>query len=534
MLTRFPLTRPGRRPPTRRRSALLWLLPVLVSMSLYLYILPYGRGERAIAALLGLGIVAIASRRPDRALLAIIILLPFHQLLLAWLYRNGLSSSMVRSLAIWKEAMGMAIVVAGIRQFLLTGRRADLLDKLALAYIGIVVVYALFPHVFAPDAPIQGNIRSLGFRSSAGFVILMLGARHAKFPPGFSQRLVRVLVGVGVAVAGLAMFEFFFDVRWNDILVNDIGYSQYSIQVLSIRPFRPWDLRVFGSIGGREVLRVGSVLLTPIVLGFFLLPSFAVAIERVLRRGARAGLMVALVLVGAAVLLTQTRSALIGALVIAALAFRPAAGRRQRQRAQFTLVLGAVVLLALPAAVATGLAERTTGAVSGSEESAQGHIDAFFRGVDQLKAHPAGQGLGTSAGTGQRFFGGQASVNENYYIQVGTETGMVAMAVFVALTVVLVRTLRREARRRPTLLAAAVSGAGIGLAVGAFFLHVWADIATAWTFWGVAGAALSIAEFNTDPETDLEDGAVDVYADASDLSPIAEKGLPQWNSDITY
>jgi hypothetical protein len=84
-------------------------------------------------------------------------------------------------------------------------------------------------------------------------------------------------------------------------------------------------------------------------------------------------------------------------------------------------------------------------------------------------------------------------IAENNYLEVGDELGVLPMILFVALTVVLLLHLRRIARRRSDPLFAAVWAGGLGIAVSAWFLQTWSDFAVAWTFWGLAGAAFSVA-----------------------------------------
>jgi hypothetical protein len=198
-------------------------------------------------------------------------------------------------------------------------------------------------------------------------------------------------------------------------------------------------------------------------------------------------------LVGAALLLTQTRSAILGALLVAVLAFRPAAGRGRHWRTQVALLLAALALVAIPAAAGSGLSERVASSQNSSDQSTAGHVAGFSDGVSTIGRHPFGVGLGTGAGTGQRFDVQGDVIAENNYLEVGDELGVLPMLVFVALTVALLVALRRASREDPDALITAMWTAGVGLAVAAWFLQTWSDFAVAWTFWGLAGAALGIA-----------------------------------------
>lgn len=468
-----------------------WLVPGPVAA--FLLLSPLHRVELGAAALLGLGVVLLAAHWPDRALLTLLALLPFNTLALAQLYSLGVPGAVVRPLSGWKEALVLGIVLAGVRGFHWSRRRFDALDWLALGFVTIVGAYAVFGPMFLPQAPAGTGVRLLGLRQSAIFVILLMAARHARFEPGFAERAMRVVLGVSAVVAAVGVFEFFFSSSWNDFVVKTVVFWRYQLEVLQVQPFNPFDYRIYGQIGDRQIVRIGSVFLSSASCGFYLVIGFAIALQRVLVRGARIPLLGALVLIGGALILTLTRSAVLGALVVSFLALRLVMKRGSAQRTRVALILVAGALLAVPAAWATGLAARTVHGVLGQEESAVEHVEAFFRGVQVVAERPLGQGLGTSAGTGQRFPTPNVVVPENNYLQVGNELGLVTMLVFIALTVAFVRHLRRAAHQHDDPAAAALSGAAVALALGAFFLHVWNDFSVAWTLWGLGGAVLSLA-----------------------------------------
>jgi hypothetical protein len=460
--------------------------------------------ERLLGAAIALVVIFLASRRPDVAILALIIGLPLQSLAPAYLYKMGLPGPIVRPLGSWKEAVALGVVVAGIRGFRSVRRKADALDLVGLAFVVIVAAYAFFPDFFAPGAPTGSNARSLAFRSTAGLVLLLLGARHARLPEGFVDRAARVVLGVGVVVAAIAVYEFTFSSSWNTFVVDRIGFPTYQLEVLQLTPFDTEDIRVYGHLGGREFVRVGSTLLSPLDLGFYLLLPFAVAIERTVRSGLRSYSGAALGLIGAALILTQTRAALIGAVIVAFVAFRPAAGRDWSRRIQFSFVLAVGLLIAVPAATATGLSERVTTATSGDEESAVDHWESFWQGINVVRSEPLGLGLGTSAGAGQRFQSTILVIPENNYLQVGVEVGVIGMTAFIVLTVLMLRRLRRAQLDVANLGVAAARSAALGLAIGAFFLHAWSNLIVAWSFWVFAGVAIGAGEARAPTDSPAE------------------------------
>ena len=307
--------------------------------------------------------------------------------------------------------------------------------------------------------------------------------------------MARMVLIATTAVALIGIFEFFFSVRWNDYLVNTAQVPRFWILVLEVprETLRSvQDLRVGSTVGAGHWFRVGTVFADPLGTGFYLVPGFAIAVERTVRGGVRTATL-ACIAIGGALMLTQTRAAIIGGLLVCVFAFRPAPGRQADRRVRFAFILAALMIFAAPAAAGSGFAERA-GAVTGDDDSSiEGHWNSFHYGVDTLIAYPLGQGLGTSAGVGQRF-AGNTKTSENYYLQTGNEMGVVTLLAFVGTTLLMLGGLRRATQSSEDEVSAAYWGAGVGLAVGAFFLHTWVVLPVAWTFWAGAGAVMGSAE----------------------------------------
>jgi hypothetical protein len=485
-LTRRPASNAGRAGP------IVWILAILVIAVVYGPSKPPVTAAAVIGGLVGLVILLAAVRRPDRALLTIIAVLPFQGFLLAYLWRIGIPTSIVRHLAAWKEALALGVVIAGFLAYVREGRRADGLDRIALGFVLLAAVYLAAQHLIVPSAPTSSSVRLLGFREDAGFVLLLLGARHAGLGTGFLDRASRWVVAAGMLVGGVAVFEAIDSGGWNHFVVNTVQYPHYVYGVLHSTLPNPYDIRVYGTIGGQRIVRSGSLFLNTTTAGFYLVLPFAIGLERLARAQARRLSRAAPVIIGAGLVLTQTRSAILAALVVALVTFRPNRGHRQGRRIQLAIAVAGLLLLAIPLAVSSGLTHRVSAATRGTDTSTSGHVAGFWDGARAIEHHPLGEGLGTSAGTGQRFQNQVSGVvvPENNYLQIGVELGVLGMLVFVALTVRVLVTLRHVERARPAAATAAAYGAIIGLAVGAWFLQVWIDFSVAWTVWGMAGAAI--------------------------------------------
>ncbi len=492
-----------RNPAVRRRAGrragrtpslalvLVWLAPVIVL--LVVYRTSHLSAEKAIAILLALAVAVLAAVRPDRALLGLIAALPFQGLILAKLWALGLPVAVAKDLGSWKEALAIGVVIAGVAQLARTRPRLDLFDRLALAFVALSVLYLLLQPEIIPSAPSAMSVRLLGFRETAGFVLLAFSARHAPLPPRFLRQAATVVLVVGAVVGGVAIYEILDPHGWNVFVVGTVEYTRYQIAVLGTRPLNMWNILTYTQLGGSQVVRAGSVFLSPGTCGFYLLLAFALGLERTTRGGRFSTALAPMLLIGAGLVVTETRAAIIGALLVGLLAFRTASGRRRHFRTQAAIALGIVALVAVPVAAGSGLVSRFGLLGNSSNVSTKGHETGLIKGFDVVVSNPLGQGLGTGAGTGQRFAVQASTIPENNYIEVGDELGILPMLVFAALTLALVAALRRAAMLRSEPLVSAAWAAAAGLAVGAWFLQTWTDFSVAWTLWGLAGAAVGIA-----------------------------------------
>jgi O-antigen ligase len=199
--------------------------------------------------------------------------------------------------------------------------------------------------------------------------------------------------------------------------------------------------------------------------------------------------------VAPALLLTNVRSALIAALVIAFLAVRPRPGRTAANRARIGLILAMGAVLLIPAAAASNLSQRSSEAADTTSESTGNHIDSLRAAVDSLSSDPMGRGLGTQPGVGDRFRVQTKLTSEDAYLQVGNELGIVAMILFIAMVLLTLRRLKDATARAPSSpLTSAVRSAAVGYAIGGLFLHVWIYLPVSITLWSLAGVVLGAAE----------------------------------------
>lgn len=453
---------------------------------------------KVLELLVGLLLVGVLARRPDRALLLLVAYVPLQQVLLALLLSAGAPVAMVKALGLVKEAVVAALVVAAVQHR--DRRRLDLLDVLGLAYLGLVTAYLLAPlAVPGVFVNLPFSVRGLAWRADALFVVAFLAARRVPLPPRFLRTAGVVVTGVGLIAAACALVEFLAPDLWSTFLIKVAHIRLYRALVFNdVRP--PTDELTHILVAGRDVVRVGSVALSPLVLGFLLLLPLAFCLERVQGSRGRAVHLAAAGLVGMALIATLTRSALLGALLLTAVTLRLGVTRLRPGRVQLGVALALAAVLVSPLAGSSAVVERATSTFSG-DESAQGHRTSSLAAVGDIVRRPLGRGLGTAPGIGDRFDVSGRLTSENAYLQVGAELGVATMVVFVLLLLALLRALWRQAKRDPAgdTGASVLLAAGSGLALGGMFLHVWLDLATALTFWSLAGAALAGARTAAPP-----------------------------------
>ena len=465
---------------------------LLLGMLLVLVVLPRFGGapltEKLLELLVGLLLVGVMSRRPDRALLLLLAVLPVQTLLLALILRAGLPVAGVKALGLLKEAVVMAMVVAAVRE----GRRTwDRLDRLVASYIGLVSVYLVLPIVVSGVfATVPFSVRALAWRYDALFAVAFLAARRITWHPLFLERAARTAIAIGLVSSACALLEFASPSTWSTFLIH-VARVRFFRAAVQGNLTRATDELSHISVGGHDVIRVGGAALSPLLLGFVLLVPLALSLERITAARGRVINAGTTLLLAAALLATLTRSAILGGLLVAAVTVRMGAVRLRPGRIQVVLGIALVAVLVAPLAGSSTVVQRATSAFSG-DQSAAGHRSASLEALSSIVHEPLGRGLGTNPVTGQRFHVARQLDSENAYLQVGTELGLLAMLVFVGMFVSLLLALRRRARAEDGIgIASPMLAAGVGLGLVGFFLHVWLDLATALVFWSLAGVALA-------------------------------------------
>lgn len=485
------------------RRRWVWLLPMAVAFAVLGT--PASLVQLWTGAIIGVGMIVIVAHHPGPALVTLVAGLPFQTFVLAGVLRLGVPAQLVRLLGFWKEAVVAGLVLAAARRLLAQRARLDHLDLAAAIYLAVVTAYLVLPEVAgpagpsAPAAPPGLNLRFLSYRADVVFVVVFLAARHAPIGRVWLSRLARAVFATGVTVAAIAVAELVFSDAWNTLAVRALRIPTYRASVLRAVTLDPSDIRIYGEIAGRDIIRVGSVLLDHLWLGYYLVLPLAIGVERMARRRAsrceRAGTAV----VGLALVLTQTRGAILVALLAALVALRPLPGRSRRGRRALALSLAGAAVALVPVAMTSGLADRVAAVTDRQDASTVDHVEALEGGLRQVVDEPLGRGLGTAPSFGRRVDATGAvsdgMVTENYYLQLANEVGVPSLLVFAVFLAMVVRRLGRlAAAGTGGEVTAALWGAALAMVVAGLLHQLWNDLTVAWTVWGAFGLALGVAE----------------------------------------
>jgi hypothetical protein len=468
----------------RQPRTLAWTTTALAPIGVALAVHLLGARVGLLAGALAGGLaIAFLSAHPAPAVLALVCLLPFQQLILATAYAIGAPAGLVRGAGAWKETLAAAIVVAALRS---SRRRTDSLDRLALVFLAIVGVYLLVPQLGAQSAPLGARV--LALRTNAVFVALFLAARRLSLDTRWRRRLVVAAVAVGAVSASVMLFEALASDTWNRLLVDHIGVQRYRAEIIGAAVNDPSDVRFYNAVAGRQIVRAGSLQLSPLTAGFYLLLPFSLALASASRRSDRPARYATAGLLAVGILLTFTRSAILGAVVVVCVFVT--SRRTSTFRTRLVVATAVATVAFLPFGITATLGARATAAASSEDASTADHLAAFGEGVTTLVREPLGLGLGANPDTAARFRS-RGVTSENSFLQVGNELGLPALLVFGAFLVLAISRTRTHPADHDALSDGA-HGALVGLVVGSFFLHVWNDFTVSWTAWMFVGLATTI------------------------------------------
>ncbi len=454
--------------------------------------------------LLAAAVVAVF-RRPIIALYLFVLGLPLHNIVMSLLYGGGVRGGALDAIQAWKEILlATTLLSVGLRAI----RERHLpfrpmwLDALALAYGGIVVLYALIPQSALGG---HAGARAIAYGLRHDLVIVAAYFIGRAVVPEF-RRVGALIVVAAAAVAAWGLVEVYaVPIEW----WRHSGAVGYFHRELGYDYHGPAGLPENFAFNTSDGLfrRLVSTFVSPLATAYMLV----VALLLVAADRRRSSLGIALGAVPAAGLLwTFSRSsivALAGGLVVLAVALR----RGWPVAAAVVVVAGGLAFASIfheiaprthwyasdlpyqeaqakakgPLPKSSGL----TGTANLGEPSIRSHLDSLRDGVRTVVHHPQGYGLGNAGTTAQRF-GVKLEAGESNYTEIGAEAGLAGALLFIAWSLALLGVLLRRAWQgdRPAAAIAAALAAVLALGVQTDAIGVpW----LAYCLWWLAGSDLS-------------------------------------------
>jgi hypothetical protein len=481
-----------RRTGARLRSQWwLWLIPFAV---LYVTLRwPEGRIIHVTVAIVALGIMALVVRRPGSALIALTVFLPLQAVGFGFLLRLHVPTQVLRPAGGLKELLGASILLAALHS-LHVGRtrlgkthQLDAIDKTLLAYVGVVTLYLLVPHLFTTfPVSSQWYVRLLAWRADCGYVLLFFGVRHAPMAATTRRRFVRVLIAMAGLTVVLGFYQWVAPASWSHLILVTGHQVQYQTSVLGNSTTTV--SRNLGYLTNVHPLRVDSIFLSPFDMADFLLIVLALAIERIVRdyRSQAAYVLGAAIL--GAMFASRVRADALAAVILVVVALLPTPKRPVTARLRLLAAIVVAAAVVIPALSGTRFVNAQGGA-----KSNQGHISELTGGLDQLARTPLGLGIGNAAGVGDRFVltaNNQGGFTvDNVVLQVGDELGVQALLPWLVLMVLIWRALGQAARRDDAF-AGGVRLAFLGIFIAGMYHQVFLSFPVAWMLWAAVGLVL--------------------------------------------
>jgi hypothetical protein len=496
----------------------VWLIPVGVLYGMVRW--PTTRILHITAAVVAIGVLAWAIRRPGPALLALVVFLPLQAVGFGFLLRLHVPGQILRPAGALKELLALGILIAALHTLHVGrtryGRRAqlDAIDKALLVYVGVVTIYLIVPHLFT-TYPVSNrwSVRLLSWRADCGYVLLFFAVRHAPISTAFKRRFVRVLLAMSLLTVVLALYQWARPDSWSHLILISGHQVQYQLNVLGSDAASVQ--RNLGYLTSQNPLRVSSIFLSPFDMADFLLIAFAVAIERIARDFRSRGSYVLCAAVLVALFSSRVRADALAAVVIAIIALAPTPNRPIAARLRLLAAIFLAAAVIVPAIGGTRFVNAEGGGKSNSA-----HVTEFSNGVTELVKVPLGLGIGNVAGVGDRFVLGaknQGSFTiDNAVLQVGDELGIQALLPWVILMILVWRALGKAAKRADPF-AGGIRLAFLAVFIAGMYHHVFLGFPVAWLLWAAVGLALKPEETASREEADRSTGnIVSIDAAAAD------------------
>ncbi len=425
--------------------------------------------------------------------------LPFHSLLVAMLFGGlGLALGTVRSLAAWKEAFVLGLIVLVVMRAA-TGRGPRVavhwLDLAVLTLIGIAVVFAVFGAAFF-QIELPAGAEAYGIRDIAFFLLLYFIGRASPEIADDPNTLRRLYI-VTLLASAIAVVEWILVTPDMLVLLGVASYFQDFLNVSAFTAGNDFGLptNYWTRIGSVDVQRAGSIYLSSqsFAIPFLILLPVATAYVFGAARRVTTSMKIEYAIIWMGLLLSITRMTIFVCLI--QLVLMVIMLRKPEWAVAGFIVAGAALLIAIFAV--PDLGGFIWGTLTGQTGSNASHSKDFAKGVAAFIEHPFGSGLGTTDQTAVRV-GLPPLTADNGYLKYAVELGIEGLTALLLIFAGILMTSFKVARSAITLnrrlLGTVVFFTTIGVMINAMTGVVFNAPVLSYLYFWFAGSVVSISQ----------------------------------------
>lgn len=410
--------------------------------------------------------------------------MPFHILISTWF---GSSTDTLEASKVAKDGwlvLGFLLTLGvSFRQKWFKPLLKDKLLWLILAYAALTLLLALLKPTDT-DAEILGVVYNTRFLLFFLYGILLV---HLWPEWNLKWLAVRTVLATGAIVVLFGLVQYFF--LPNDALIH-IGYARDNGVIPAFFIDEKPDLeRVMATL--RDPNSLGSYL---IIVGMIVSTVLLATKKKLTQRG----MSIFLILTVGCLWVTFSRSALLGFALAAATYLVLAETRFKQMLMERKRLVGAIALAIVIVLAGALLITKDTYVVKNVifhaddstvlEDPNQLRLRFWKESAKNITHNPEGSGPGTAGLASIKNDVQGTILNENYYLQIATEAGLLGLVLFLAILAVVAWRLFKE---RGSLLALALLASLVGLSFTNLLVHIWSNEAVAYTWWGLAALVLA-------------------------------------------
>ncbi len=410
--------------------------------------------------------------------------MPFH------IFISTVIGANIGGLALMKVLKDIVLVFGFCSIMLASFHQSWFKEWLKNKLVLVIVLYAALTLLLALVRPTDTDAEVLGVTYNLRFLVFFLYAwlLVKTFPKRNilqASILISLVAGTVVALFGVIQYV---------LLPNDALTHLGFVRSNGVLP-------AFFIDDKPDLERVMSTLRDPNSLGSYLIIVMSLAMAWRQKSAKRAKLIWSGVslMAGLCLLLTFSRSALLG-LVVALACAAALVGRSHVKLSRKQFRVGLVVLaVAAIGFLASAFALRNSYFVqnvifhadqsTSLEDPNQLRVRFLRESVVKIAHNPAGLGPGRAGLASIRNNVQGTQLNENYYLQVATEVGVLGLTLFLAILILVAVRLYRATG--DSAYATALLAAFAGLALTNILVHIWSNESVAYTWWGLAGLVMT-------------------------------------------